>query len=94
MACSFPSTESYKGSGALIQYESSESSSAAIQALNGFILQGTTQPLLVRYADSPEEKAAKQARKERQQARAIGSAGSLNAMNIQEQLQQQILELV
>lgn len=51
--CSFPSTELYKGSGALVQLQSMEQAAAAIQALNGSFPRGATQPLLVRYADSP-----------------------------------------
>ena len=51
--CSFPSTELYKGSGALVQMQSLEQSAAAIQALNGSFPRGATQPLLVRFADSP-----------------------------------------
>ena len=51
--CSFPSTELYKGSGALVQMQSLEQGAAAIQALNGSFPRGATQPLLVRFADSP-----------------------------------------
>jgi hypothetical protein len=90
--CSFPSTEFYRGSGALVQYELVEASTAAIQALNGCLLPGSTQPLLVRYADSPAEKAAKAARKER----LVTRGGALNAgqLALQDQIQQHLLELV
>jgi hypothetical protein len=93
--CSFPSTEFYRGSGALVQYELVEASTAAIQALNGCLLPGATQPLLVRYADSPAEKAAKAQRKER----LVTRGGALNSLGVgqlalQEQIQQHLLELV
>ncbi len=52
-ACRFPSTELYKGSGALVQMQSVEQAAVAIQTLNGSFPRGATQPLLVRYADSP-----------------------------------------
>jgi hypothetical protein len=72
-----------------------EASTAAIQALNGCLLPGSTQPLLVRYADSPTEKAAKAARKER----LVTRGGALNGLGVgqlalQEQIQQHLLELV
>jgi hypothetical protein len=51
--CRFPSTELYKGSGALVQMQSVDQAAAAIQALNGSFPRGAAQPLLVRYADSP-----------------------------------------
>jgi hypothetical protein len=70
-----------------------ENSTTAIQALNGCLLPGATQPLLVRYADSPAEKAAKAARKERlSQRNGVGPA--VESLALQEQIQKQILELV
>eukprot|EP00887_Chlorella_sp_A99_P005468 scaffold1.g5468.t1 len=60
----FSSNEIKKGTGALVQLESVVHSSAAIQGLNGMSLPGAVQPLIVRYADTPAEKAAKQARRE------------------------------
>lgn len=71
-----------------------EEAAATIQALNGSILPGSTQPLLVRFADSPAEKAAKAARKERMAARTGGSTGALQALVMREQLQKQLLEMV
>ena len=50
---SFPSTELYKGSGALVQMQGIEQAAVAIQTLNGSFPRGATQPLLVRFADSP-----------------------------------------
>ena len=71
----FPSTELYKGCGALVQLDSASSAGLAIQYTNNLLLPGCSQPLLVRYADSPAEKAAKAARKERLQVR--GGGGGL-----------------
>ncbi|KAL4430958.1 hypothetical protein ABPG75_006214 [Micractinium tetrahymenae] len=90
----FPSTELYKGSGALVQMQSMEQAAAAIQALNGSFPRGATQPLLVRYADSPAEKAAKQARKERLMHKQATGAGLLGGNPLlAAQLQQQLLGL-
>jgi RNA recognition motif-containing protein len=91
----FPSTELYKGSGALVQLQSMEQAAAAIQTLNGSFPRGATQPLLVRYADSPAEKAAKQARKERLLHKQAAGMGLLvgNSNLLAAQLQQQLLGL-
>jgi len=79
----------------LVQYELVDSSTAAIQALNGCLLPGSTQPLLVRYADSPAEKAAKAARKERLVTRGGAPNGlGVGQLALQEQIQQHLLELV
>ena len=94
LTCSFPSTEYYRGSGALVQFEEVDSSTTAIQALNGCLLPGATQPLLVRYADSPAEKAAKAARKERLAQRNAVNGADMGQLALQEQIQQQLLELV
>lgn len=78
-----------------MQMEAVEQSTAAIQGLNGCVLPGANQPLIVRYADSPAEKAAKVARKEKFVAKdRIGMAGGTSAMQLQEQLQLKLLELV
>lgn len=59
-----------RGAGALVRMNNIEAASRAIAALNGHMPRShlgeslANQPLLVRYADSPEEKARKQARKE------------------------------
>lgn len=59
-----------RGAGALVRMSTIDQAANAIAALNGLTPRGavgealTSQPLLVRYADSPEEKARKQARKE------------------------------
>ena len=55
--------------GALVRMHSIAAASQAIVALNGFCPQlstgdYSTMPLLVRFADSPEEKARKQARRD------------------------------
>lgn len=58
--CRFPSTELYKGSGALVQMQSVDQAAASIQTLNGSFPRGASQPLLVRYADSPGARPALQ----------------------------------
>lgn len=69
----FPSTEAYKGTGALVQLESVNKAALAIGTLNNCLPPNSSQPMLARFADSPSEKAAKAARKERIMTRA-GSA--------------------
>ncbi len=59
----FPSTAHYKGTGALIRYSSVENARQAISAMNEAVFPGCLQPLVVRFADSPAEKAAKMSRK-------------------------------
>lgn len=92
----FPSTESYRGTGALLQLESLAKAAAAITALNGCIPPGGSQPMLARFADSPSEKAAKAARKER-----VGMKGAVTQpvapvfgqSALADQLQRQIMDL-
>jgi hypothetical protein len=69
----FPSTEAYKGTGALVQLESVNKAALAIGTLNNCLPPSSSQPMLARFADSPSEKAAKAARKERMMTR-TGSA--------------------
>ena len=59
----FASTAQYKGTGALIRYSSVENARQAIAAMNDAVFPGCLQPLVVRFADSPAEKAAKMNRK-------------------------------
>ncbi|WPT12036.1 ELAV-like protein 2 [Picochlorum sp. SENEW3] len=59
----FASTAQYKGTGALIRYSSVENARQAITAMNDAVFPGCLQPLVVRFADSPAEKAAKMNRK-------------------------------
>ena len=49
-----------KGAGALVRMATVEAATAAINGINGRTPQGSSLPLLVRFADSPEEKARKQ----------------------------------
>jgi RNA recognition motif-containing protein len=63
-----------RGAGALVRMSSVAEATEAILALNGQVPRSmngeyNAQPLLVRYADTPEEKARKQARKEMQSGR-------------------------
>jgi RNA recognition motif-containing protein len=60
----FASTAMYKGTGALLRYTCVEHAKQAIDTLNETTFSGCFQPLLVRYADSPAEKAAKMTRKD------------------------------
>jgi hypothetical protein len=89
----FPSTEHYKASGALVQMAAHDDAAAAIAALHGRVLPGAAQPLMVRYADSPAEKAAKAARKERAPRGGAGAPGAAGVLALQEALQRQLLEL-
>lgn len=83
MSCSFPSTQQYRGTGALLKFSLVEESKRAIQVLNGAMLPGCVQPLLVRFADSPAEKAAKASRKERVPKKAM--LNPFGAVDIQNQ---------
>jgi len=61
--------EDIRGAGALVRMNSISAASQAILALNGYLPRSqvgefSSMPLLVRFADSPEEKARKQARKD------------------------------
>ena len=60
----FASTAMYKGTGALLRYTCVENAKAAINVMNDTTFPGCFQPLLVRFADSPAEKAAKMTRKD------------------------------
>ena len=60
----FASTASYKGTGALLRYSCVEDATGAIVTMNDAQFPGCFQPLLVRFADSPAEKAAKMTRKD------------------------------
>jgi hypothetical protein len=100
-SCSFPSNEYYKGSGAVVQMESVEQAGTAIHSLNGITPPGGTTRLLVRFADSPAEKAAKAARRETLGAPRAGggffglaSTASATVTPLQEQVQRRLWELV
>ena len=60
----FGSTAHYKGTGALVRYGDVEHARQAIETMNEKSFPGCVQPLIVRFADSPAEKAAKMNRKE------------------------------
>jgi RNA recognition motif-containing protein len=60
----FASTASYKGTGALLRFGCVEHAKMAINTMHDQTLDGSAQPLLVRFADSPAEKAAKMTRKD------------------------------
>jgi RNA recognition motif-containing protein len=60
----FRSTAQYKGTGVLLKYSSIEQAKHAIMGMNEASFPGCVQPLIVRFADSPTEKAAKMTRKD------------------------------
>lgn len=75
--------------------ETIDQATSSIQGLHGCLLPGASQALIVRYADSPAEKAAKVARKEKFTTRdRLTLANGQTAMQLQEQLQLKLLELV
>ena len=57
--------EGAKGAGALVRMSSQEEAASAIQGLDGHLPLGSSLPLLLRYADTPEEKARKIAKRDR-----------------------------
>ena len=57
--------EGAKGAGALVRMSSQEEAASAIQGLDGHFPLGSSLPLLLRYADTPEEKARKVAKRDR-----------------------------
>lgn len=65
-----------QGAGALVRMGTMEEAGDAIAHLHGQRLPGAAAPLVVRYADSPEQKAKKQARQGRQQAERSSSLPS------------------
>jgi len=60
----FRSTAQYKGTGVLLKYTTIEQAKQAIGGMNEATFPGCVQPLIVRFADSPAEKAAKMTRKD------------------------------
>lgn len=62
----FASTAAYKGTGVLLRYTCVDNAKTAIATMNDTSFPGCFQPLLVRFADSPAEKAAKMTRKDLQ----------------------------
>lgn len=60
----FRSTAQYKGTGVLLKYTTIEQAKHAILGMNDASFPGCVQPLIVRFADSPAEKAAKMTRKD------------------------------
>eukprot|EP00210_Caulerpa_lentillifera_P004395 g4193.t1 len=55
--------EGIRGAGALVRMHTLHESSQAVAGLNGRIPQGGTEMLIVRYADTPEEKARRKAKR-------------------------------
>lgn len=60
----FRSTAQYKGTGVLLKYATIQQAKQAILGMNDATFPGCVQPLIVRFADSPAEKAAKMTRKD------------------------------
>jgi len=63
----FPCLDQLRGASALVRMASIEASERAINALNNVTPPGGVQSLIVRFAESPAEKAARLTRRERQQ---------------------------
>ena len=87
----FPCLDHTRGASALVRMESIAAASTAIQHLNGINPPGSLQAILVRYAESSAEKAARLSRKEKLQKvqapqAALLSAGSLDADQIRQSL--------
>ncbi len=68
-----------QGSGALVRMGTVEEAMRAVQHLHNQRLPGSAAPLVVRYADSAEQKAKRQARQQRQAERAYAAAGMAGA---------------
>ena len=68
-----PGRDNAQGAGALVRMNSVDEASKAIAHLHNQRLQGTTIPLVVRYADSQEQKAKKAARQHKQAPNRYGS---------------------
>jgi hypothetical protein len=75
----FPCLDQFRGASALVRMASVPASERAISALNNATPPGALQSLVVRFAESPAEKAARLMRRERQHAAAHGDplAGAL-----------------
>lgn len=63
----FPCLDQFRGASALVRMASTEASDRAIAVLNNSTPPGAVQSLIVRFAESPAEKAARLSRRERQQ---------------------------
>ena len=90
----FPCLDQFRGASGLVRMGSIEMADRAIQMLNGAIPPGGTQTLIVRFAESPTEKAARLSRKEKQQQglqrtdvqSLSGNLGTLDASQLQHAL--------
>ena len=63
----FPCLDQFRGASALVRMASVEAADRAINTLNNSTPPGGVQSLIVRFAESPTEKAARLTRRERQQ---------------------------
>eukprot|EP00887_Chlorella_sp_A99_P000995 scaffold5.g995.t1 len=92
----FPQCGSSKLTGALVKMASLAAAACAIAGLNGAVLPGCTRSLLVRYADTPEERVAKQARRAQaallQQVRGASPMGASPSPAAVQQLQAELLQ--
>jgi RNA recognition motif-containing protein len=91
----FPCLDQFRGASALVRMASTEAAERAIQSLNNSSPPGCAQSLIVRFAESPAEKAARLSRRERQQQmlqRGVlqpslaAGLGALDPMQIQQAL--------
>lgn len=91
----FPCLDQFRGASALVRMASIEAAERAISALNNSTPPGGMQSLIVRYAESAQEKSARLTRRERQQLlQRNGLGGDLNLGNLDPmQLQQAMAAL-
>jgi hypothetical protein len=86
----FPCLDQFRGASALVRMASIEAAERAINALNNSTPPGGMQSLIVRYAESAQEKSARLTRRERQQLlqrNGLGSdfnLGNLDPMQLQQ----------
>lgn len=90
----FPCLDQFRGASALVRMASIEAAERAINALNNSTPPGGMQSLIVRYAESAQEKSARLTRRERQQLLQRNGLGDLNLGNLDPiQLQQAMAAL-
>lgn len=89
----FPCLDPFRGASALVRMATIDSAGSAITALNNFTPPGAVQSLIVRFAESATEKAARVSRRERQQllqhgniqgALSSGTSGTLEQLQLQQ----------
>jgi RNA recognition motif-containing protein len=74
----FPCLDQFRGGSALVKMISIEAAEAAINGLNGKLPPGSAQALIVRFAESTAEKAARMSRRDQQQQQHNQRGGTNN----------------